>query len=88
MNTRFLDWIFRPQESEDVRSTAKDRMRSMLTHDRLELPAGRLETLEEELVAVVSRYFDLDKDTTHFDLQQYERRASLIANFRLLRSKC
>ena len=48
----------------------------------------RMETLEEELVAVVSRYFDLDKDTTHFDLQQYERRASLIANFRLLRSKC
>jgi cell division topological specificity factor len=87
MNTQFLDWIFRPK-TEDVRSTAKDRMRSMLTHDRLELPAGRLETLEEELVAVVSRYFDLDKETTHFDLQQYERRASLIANFRLLRSKC
>jgi len=87
MDTRFLDWIF-PRKHEDVRSTAKDRMRSMLTHDRLELPAGRLETLEEELVAVVSRYFDLDKDTTHFDLQQYERRASLIANFRLLRSKC
>ncbi|MBU6453535.1 MAG: cell division topological specificity factor MinE [Cyanobacteria bacterium REEB67] len=88
MQASFLDWIFRPNKSEDVRSTAKDRMRSMLTHDRLELPAGRLETLEEELVAVVSRYFDLDKDTTHFDLQQYERRASLIANFRLLRSKC
>ena len=87
MNTQFLDWIFRPK-TEDVRSTAKDRMRNMLTHDRLELPAGRLETLEEELVAVVSRYFDLDKDTTHFDLQQFERRASLIANFRLLRSKC
>jgi cell division topological specificity factor len=87
MDARFLDWIFRPK-TEDVRSTAKDRMRSMLTHDRLELPAGRLETLEEELIAVVSRYFDLDKDTTHFDLQQYERRASLIANFRLLRSKC
>lgn len=59
----------------------------MLVHDRLELPAGRLEILEEELIAVVSRYFDLDKDTTRFDLQQYERRAALIANFRLLRSK-
>ena len=87
MEVHFLDWIF-PKKGEDVRSTAKDRMRNMLTHDRLELPAGRLETLEEELVAVVSRYFDLDKETTHFDLQQYERRASLIANFRLLRSKC
>jgi cell division topological specificity factor len=62
-------------------------MRSMLVHDRLELPAGRLEILEEELIAVVSRYFDLDKDTTHFDLQQQERKAALIANFRLLRSK-
>jgi septum formation topological specificity factor MinE len=63
-------------------------MRKMLVHDRLELPAGRLEMLEEELVAVVSRYFDLDNETTKFDLQQFERQASLIANFRLLRSKC
>lgn len=87
MQMQLFSWIF-PPKVDDVRATAKDRMRSMLTHDRLELPAGRLETLEEELMAVVGRYFELDKDTTHFDLQQYERRASLIANFRLLRSKC
>ncbi|CAN5337321.1 cell division topological specificity factor MinE [bacterium] len=87
MQLQLFSWIF-PPKTDDVRATAKDRMRSMLTHDRLELPAGRLETLEEELMAVVGRYFELDKDTTHFDLQQYERRASLIANFRLLRSKC
>lgn len=82
-----LNWFarFRPQTA---RSTAKDRMRSMLVHDRLELPAGRLECLEEELMAVVARYFELDKNTTRFDLQQYDRRASLIANFPLLRSKC
>lgn len=68
--------------------TAKDRMRNMLVHDRLELPAGRLESLEEELIAVVGRYFELDKDTTKFDLQQFDRKAALIANFPLLRSKC
>ncbi len=44
--------------------------------------------MEEELLAVVSRYFELDKETTHFDLQQYDRKAALIADFRLLRSKC
>jgi len=87
MQLRIFEW-FSPTKHDGARSTAKDRMRNMLTHDRLELPAGRLESLEEELVAVVSRYFELDKDTTQFDLQQYERRASLIANFRLLRSKC
>lgn len=76
---------FRPNTA---RTTAKDRMRHMLTYDRLELPAGRLECLEEELMAVVSRYFELDKSTTQFDLQQYDRRAALVANFPLLRSKC
>lgn len=76
---------FRPTTA---RTTAKDRMRNMLTYDRLELPAGRLECLEEELMSVVARYFELDKSTTQFDLQQYDRRASLIANFKLLRSKC
>ncbi len=81
-----LNWLFRANAASAAHQ-AKDRMRNMLVHDRLELPAGRLEILEEELIAVVSRYFDLDKDTTRFDLQQYERRAALIANFRLLRSK-
>ena len=83
-----LNWFFRSPNNDSSRIKAKDRMRNMLVHDRLELPAGRLETLEEELLAVVSRYFELDKETTRFDLQQYDRRAALIANFRLLRSKC
>ena len=82
-----LNWFFRSSD-DSSRVTAKDRMQNMLVHDRLELPAGRLESLEEELLAVVSRYFELDKETTRFDLQQFERRAALIANFRLLRSKC
>jgi len=84
---QFLNWFFHSTETTP-RVTAVDRMRTMLVNDRLELPAGRLESLEEELLAVVSRYFELDKETTRFDLQQYERRAALIANFRLLRSKC
>ncbi len=82
-----VNWFFR-RKDESVRSQAKDRMRLMLIHDRLELPADRLSSLEEELIAVVSRYFDIDRQTTRFDLQQYERRAALIANFPLLRSKC
>lgn len=82
-----FNWLFRV-EADGARKTAKDRMRTMLVHDRLELPAGRLEVLEEELLSVVSRYFDIDRDTTKFDLQQVERRAALIANFQLVRSKC
>ncbi len=81
-----LNWFFRTK-SDGARVTAKDRMRLMLIHDRLELPPDRLASLEEELVAVVSRYFEIDRETTRFDLQQYERRAALIANFPLLRSK-
>lgn len=81
-----LNWFFR-RRGEDVRAKAKDRMRLMLIHDRLELPPDRLASLEEELIAVVCRYFEIDRDTTRFDLQQYERRAALIANFPLLRSK-
>ncbi|HEY9791635.1 MAG TPA: cell division topological specificity factor MinE [Candidatus Obscuribacterales bacterium] len=82
-----LNWFFRPKDEGDARSRAKDRMRLMLIHDRLELPPDRLSSLEEELIAVVSRYFEIDRQTTRFDLQQYERKAALIANFPLLRSK-
>lgn len=85
---QLLNWFFHLNNVDSVRNTAKDRMRKMLVYDRLELPAGRLEVLQEELLAVVSRYFELDAETTQFDLQQTERKAALIANFRLLRSKC
>jgi cell division topological specificity factor len=85
---QLLNWFFHLNNVDSVRNTAKDRMRKMLVYDRLELPAGRLEVLQEELLAVVSRYFELDTETTQFDLQQTERKAALIANFRLLRSKC
>lgn len=88
LKVQLLNWFFHLNDGDSVRETAKDRMRKMLVYDRLELPAGRLEVLEEELLAVVSRYFELDPETTNFDLQQTERKAALIANFRLLRSKC
>ena len=88
LEVQLLNWFFQSNNVESVKNTAKDRMRKMLVHDRLELPAGRLEVLQEELLAVVSRYFELDSETTQFDLQQTERKAALIANFRLLRSKC
>lgn len=83
-----LNWFLRRKGEESVRVRARDRMRLMLIHDRLELPPDRLSSLEEELVSVVSRYFEIDRDTTRFDLQQFERRAALIANFPLLRSRC
>lgn len=86
-----FNWLFKaPQATTPGTAavTAKDRMRNMLTHDRLELPAGKLEVLEEELTAVVARYFDLEPDTTRFDLKQIDRKAALIANFQLVRSKC
>ncbi len=85
---QILKWLFRrTDEDVNVRVQAKDRMRKMLIHDRLELPPDHLVSLEEELIAVVCRYFEIDRDTTRFDLQQYERKAALVANFPLLRSK-
>lgn len=86
MIVQVLNWFFR-RNGEDTRTKAKDRMRLMLIHDRLELPPDRLVSLEEELIAVVGRYFEIDRNTIRFDLQQYERRAALVANFPLLRSK-
>lgn len=86
-----LNWFFKPKAAEGDNSTARvrarDRMRLMLVHDRLELPPDRLASLEEELVAVVGRYFEIERESTRFDLQQYDRKAALIANFPLLRSK-
>ncbi len=83
---QFLNWLL-PFNHHSPKVTAKERMQSMLLHDRLELPAGKLESMQEELLKVVSNYFEFDSSTTNFDLKHFERKAFLTANFMLLRSK-
>jgi cell division topological specificity factor len=57
MNT-FFDWIL-GREKRSAKQ-AKDRLKLVLIHDRIDMNPGTLETLKDELIEVISRHVDID----------------------------
>ncbi len=43
-------------------STAKERLQLLLIHDRTDLPPGVMEDLRDEIIDVISRHIDVDRD--------------------------
>ena len=54
-------------------ATAKERLRFVLQHDRINLPPERMEELKREILAVIVKYLDVDKDRVDIDLEQRDR---------------
>lgn len=64
-------------------SVAKDRLKLVLIHDRTMLSPRVLQALKEELIQVISKYVDIDKDSINIEVCQEskkDREAALIAN--------
>lgn len=54
-------------------ATAKDRLRFVLQHDRINLPPERMEAMKREILAVIVKYLVVDKDRVEIDLEQRDR---------------
>ena len=54
-------------------ATAKDRLRFVLQHDRINLPPERMEEMKSEILAVIVKYLVVDKDRVEIDLEQRDR---------------
>ncbi len=57
-------------------ATAKDRLRFVLQHDRINLPPERMEEMKREILAVIAKYLVVDEDRVEIDLEQRDRRHS------------
>ena len=68
---------------EKSSSVAKDRLKLVLIHDRAMLSPKMLENLKDELIAVISKYVDIDRDSLNIEISQEAetgREKALIAN--------
>ncbi len=54
-------------------ATAKDRLRFVLQHDRINLPPERMEEMKREILAVIVKYLVVDQDRVEIDLEQRDR---------------
>ncbi|MCH2227546.1 MAG: cell division topological specificity factor MinE [Candidatus Caenarcaniphilales bacterium] len=57
------------QADDKSGSTAASRMRLMLTHDRQEVAPGVMNQMKQEILQVISKYFDIDPNEAEFIIQ-------------------
>lgn len=76
--SNFLERLFRREPNSA--SQAKERLKLVLIHDRTDMAPGMLEAMKDELIAVISRYVEIDPEAVRIDMAQEGREQRLIAD--------
>jgi cell division topological specificity factor len=79
---RFWKKILKQQEPTS-RDIAKQRLQLALTVDRTRISPQLLETLKDEIIAVISQHVDIDRDGVQVLLTQQRRENRLVAEIPL-----
>lgn len=77
--TEILERLFSGHKSNS-RGLVKQRLKFILAHDRAALTPQMMEDLRKEILAVVSKYVELDEDGLEVTLESDQRMTALIAN--------
>ncbi len=80
----FLKKLFTKGGSKE---TAKKRLQFALVYDRLEVSEDILKDMQNEIVAVISRYFVIDKDQLKLDITRENDLSALIFNTPIISAK-
>jgi cell division topological specificity factor len=73
--------------SLNSKEDARNRLKLVLMHDRSKLEPGTLEKMRDEMVEVISRYVEIDRDALDLNLENETNTIALIANIPILRNK-
>jgi cell division topological specificity factor len=80
----FLSKFFKPQGSSE---TAKDRLRLVLLSDHLQLAPDVVEALKSDLIAVISKYVEVDVPSCEVNFEQQDRTVAMLANIPIVSMK-
>ena len=80
----FLRRLFeRPSKSAD---TAKERLQFVLAHDRSDISPETLDLLKDEVISVISKYVEIDRDHVEISISNVANIQRLVANIPVLRT--
>lgn len=68
-------------------SDARNRLKLVLMHDRTKLSSETIEKMRDELVAVISKYVEIDKEALELKLESESDTMALVANIPVLRAR-
>ncbi len=74
------------KEEKKSKNVAKDRLKLVLINDRAMLSSGMLEQMKDDIIAVISKYVEIDKESLNIDIAENPdntRRTTLVANIPL-----
>lgn len=77
----FLKRLFGQQGSS---ATAKERLRLVLMTDHLELAPEMIETMKRDLVDLISRYVEVDRERIDVTFERQDRTLAMLANIPIL----
>jgi len=64
---------------------AKRRMQVVLMHDRMDIEPDLMESLKNDILAVLSRYMEIDQKSIRVDLEQGKDYTALVSNVQVKR---
>ena len=64
-------------------NAAKERLQLVLIHDRTELPPGVMDSMRDEILDVISRHIQVDRESVQIKIQQDGRQQFLHAEIPL-----
>lgn len=73
------------RNEEKAGAVAKRRLQFVLINNRVSLSPDMMERLRQDIVEVVSRYFEIDKDSTSFDVERAEDSTALVSSIGIKR---
>lgn len=77
----FLDGLFGSRKKSA--SAAKERLQLVLVHDRADLSPARLEALKDEMIDLISRYVNIDRNAVDISLTEDRSEQRLVADIPL-----
>lgn len=83
----FNDFMKRFFSKNGSKETAKKRLQFALVYDRLEVSDDVLKNMQNEIVAVVSRYFVIDRNQLKLDITRDNDLSALVFNTPIISAK-
>ncbi|MDD3436338.1 MAG: cell division topological specificity factor MinE [Candidatus Gastranaerophilales bacterium] len=82
-----LAGFFRPEEKENVKEVACNRLKLVLMQDRTNLTPQLLERMRGELIDLLSKYVEMDREALELNFAQEGDSMALMLSIPVLRAK-